>query len=149
MTVLGRTRLVAGVAAVVTVVGALGIRGVAGGDFGKYAGDALYTVLVHILVVFVSPGVRPRVAGAGAFAFSCGVELLQLTPVPAALSERSGVARLVLGSTFNAPDLLWYAVGAAAAGALHSLWVGRRPGRADRQGPRVLLDGARGRSPGP
>lgn len=57
-------------------------------------------------------------AGA-ALAFSWAVELLQLTGVPGVLSRHSTVARLVLGSTFNAPDLFWYAVGAGAAWAVH------------------------------
>jgi uncharacterized protein YfiM (DUF2279 family) len=41
--------------------------------------------------------------------------------VPAALSAHSALARLVLGTTFNAPDLFWYAVGAAVGYAIHSL----------------------------
>ncbi|MFF2521583.1 ribosomal maturation YjgA family protein [Streptomyces liangshanensis] len=125
------TRLVALVGAAVTVAAGLGVRAWGGGDFAKYAGDALYTVLVHALVVCVVPRVRPRVAAVGAFAFSCGVELLQLTPVPAGLAARSGLARLVLGSTFNAPDLLWYAVGAGAAAVLHSA-LARSAGRVRR-----------------
>lgn len=43
------------------------------------------------------------------------MEFAQLTDVPARLSADSTAARLVLGSTFNAPDLFWYAVGAAGA----------------------------------
>jgi hypothetical protein len=40
--------------------------------------------------------------------------------VPAAWSARSTLARLVLGSTFNTPDLFWYAVGITVAAAAHS-----------------------------
>jgi hypothetical protein len=91
------------------------------GEVAKYAGDALYTVLVHTLVVLIAPRVKPVVAAAVALAFSCAVELLQLTAIPAELSAHSLAARLVLGSTFHAPDLLWYAAGAAFAGLVHTL----------------------------
>lgn len=114
-----RVRGVAAGAALLTVAAGLGVRTVADGAVAKYAGDALCTVLVCALVALCAPRARPlAVAGAG-LGISWAVELLQLTGVPAALSERSAVARLVLGSTFNAPDLLWYAVGAAAAWAVH------------------------------
>ncbi|MFJ2649819.1 DUF2809 domain-containing protein [Streptomyces sp. NPDC087420] len=125
-----RTRLTALACAVSTVAAGLGIRAWADGDLAKYAGDALYTALVHTLVVCAVPRVRPRTVAVGAFVFSCAVELLQLTPVPAGLAARSGLARLVLGSTFNAPDLLWYAVGAGAAAVLHSV-----PARSARSAP--------------
>nr|WSW67570.1 DUF2809 domain-containing protein [Streptomyces sp. NBC_00995] len=112
-----RARGVAAGAAVLTVAAGLGVRTVADGAVAKYAGDALYTVLVCALVALCAPRARPlAVAGAG-LGISWAVELLQLTGVPAELSERSTAARLVLGSTFNPPDLLWYAVGAAAAWA--------------------------------
>ncbi|MGW1815818.1 ribosomal maturation YjgA family protein [Streptomyces sp. NPDC002125] len=106
-------------AAVVTVAAGLGVRAAAGGEAAKYAGDALYTVLIHTLVVLLAPRVRPPAAAGVALAVSWVVELLQLTGVPADLARRSMVARLVLGSTFNAPDLLWYAGGAALAWAVH------------------------------
>ncbi|MFJ8858509.1 DUF2809 domain-containing protein [Streptomyces sp. NPDC102451] len=111
-------------AALVTVAAGLGVRAtaggdVAGGDVAKYAGDALYTVLIHTLVVFLAPRVRPLTAAGAALAFSWAVELAQLTGVPADLARHSTVARLVLGSTFNAPDLLRYAAGAALAWAAH------------------------------
>ncbi|MET9482405.1 DUF2809 domain-containing protein [Streptomyces sp. NPDC006638] len=128
-----RTRPAALACAAATVAAGLGVRAWADGDLAKYAGDALYTVLVHALVVCAVPRVRPRTAAVGAFVFSCAVELLQLTPVPAGLAARSGLARLVLGSTFNAPDLLWYAVGAGAAAVLHSVSArSARSGRSTR-----------------
>lgn len=109
-----RIRLAAAAAAVLTVAAGLGLRAVTAGSTGKYGGDALYTVLLVTLVVLVAPRVTPLTAAASALAVSWGIEFLQLSEVPAELSQRSAVARLVLGSTFNAPDLLWYAVGAAA-----------------------------------
>ncbi|WP_308376419.1 DUF2809 domain-containing protein [Streptomyces sp. ISL-99] len=112
MSDLRRTRILAAVAACLTLCAGLGVRGAVDGDVAKYAGDALYTVLLCTLVVLLAPATRPRVAGGIALLASWAVECAQLTGVPAELAERSVVARLVLGSTFNAPDLLWYAVGA-------------------------------------
>ncbi|MEU0127706.1 DUF2809 domain-containing protein [Streptomyces sp. NPDC006289] len=120
-------RAVAAAAALATVAAGLGVRSVAGGDLAKCAGDALYTVLVHAVVVLLAPRVRPAGAAGAALVFSWAVELAQLTGVPAELSRRSAVARLVLGSTFNAPDLLWYAVGAASAWAVHTRLASWRP----------------------
>ncbi|MEU3185341.1 DUF2809 domain-containing protein [Streptomyces sp. NPDC006923] len=122
-----RTRLAACAAASAVLVAGLVIRAVATGDVAKYAGDALYTVLVQALVVLLAPRVRPLVAASVALAFSYAVELLQLTGVPAELAARSLAARLVLGSTFNAPDLLWYAVGAGCAGLVHRALTFRGP----------------------
>ncbi|WP_250288005.1 DUF2809 domain-containing protein [Streptomyces atroolivaceus] len=119
-------RATAVAAALVTVAAGLGVRSTAGGDGAKYAGDALYTVLIHTLVVLLVPRVRPLPAAGVALAVSWAVELAQLTGVPAGLARQSAVARLVLGSTFNAPDLFWYAVGAALAWAVHSLLTGGR-----------------------
>ncbi|RPK93471.1 MULTISPECIES: DUF2809 domain-containing protein [Streptomyces] len=115
-----RIRAVAAVAAVVTVASGLAVRAGADGAFAKYAGSALYTVLLCTLVAFCAPRARPVVVASTALAVSWAVEFAQLTGVPAELSAHSTVARLVLGSTFNAPDLLWYAVGAAAAWAVHA-----------------------------
>ncbi|WP_329063663.1 ribosomal maturation YjgA family protein [Streptomyces sp. NBC_01429] len=138
------TRLVAAVAALLTVGAGLGIRAAGSGDVAKFGGDALYTVLVYTLVVLARPRLRPLAAATGALAFSWAVELFQLTGVPAEWAGRSVVARLVLGSTFNVPDLLWYAVGAGACWAIHtSLPRSAAPPVAAR--PRATG----GRSPGP
>ncbi|WP_406409924.1 DUF2809 domain-containing protein [Streptomyces halstedii] len=119
-------RAAAAAAAVLTVAAGLGVRAVSGGGVAKYAGDALYTVLIHTLVVLLVPRVRPLTAAGTALAVSWAVELVQLTDLPAELSRHSTAARLVLGSTFNAPDLFWYAVGAALAWAVHTRLTARR-----------------------
>ncbi|MEU1700427.1 DUF2809 domain-containing protein [Streptomyces sp. S-9] len=125
----GRIRLLAAVAAVVTVGAGLGLRTVAAGDVAKYGGDALYTLLILTLVVLAAPRMAPARAAGTALAVSWAVELLQLTGLPAELSARSTAARLVLGSTFNAPDLFWYAVGAAAGWLVLRVSARRRPAR--------------------
>ncbi|WP_443046096.1 ribosomal maturation YjgA family protein [Streptomyces sp. NBC_00335] len=115
-----RTRLAAAAAVVVTVGAGLGLRAVAAGSLAKYGGDALYTVLIFALIVLALPRVTALRAAAGALAVSWTVEFLQLSGVPAELSRHSTVARLVLGSTFNPPDLFWYAVGAAVGWLAHT-----------------------------
>ncbi|MEU8762558.1 DUF2809 domain-containing protein [Streptomyces sp. NPDC048659] len=132
---LGRTRILAGAAALVAVGAGLGVRALGGGDVGKYAGDALYTVLVVALVVLVVPRVRPVVAAGVGLGFSWGVEFFQLTGGPAAMAAHSGLARLVFGTTFNAPDLFWYAVGAVAG------WAGHRAVRAKGRGQSLATTG--------
>ncbi|MFF8974294.1 DUF2809 domain-containing protein [Streptomyces sp. NPDC014995] len=123
-----RTRLAAAGVAVVTVSAGLGLRAVAAGSVAKYGGDVLYTVLLLTLVVLVAPRVTPLTAAGTAVAVSWAVEFLQLSEVPAELSQRSVVARLVLGSTFNPPDLFWYAVGGAAGWLVHTA-MGSFPSR--------------------
>ncbi|WP_228989707.1 DUF2809 domain-containing protein [Streptomyces sp. DH8] len=120
-----RVRAVAAAGAVATVAAGLAVRAGTDGAFAKYAGSALYTVLLCALAVLCAPRARPVVAASAALALSWTVEFAQLTGVPAELSAHSTAARLVLGSTFNAPDLFWYAVGAAAAWSVHA--GARRP----------------------
>lgn len=108
----------------------LSVRGLAAGDVAKYAGDGLYALLVFWLVVAVTPRRRGGVVGLVAFGICVAVELFQLTGVPAALGEVSGLARLVLGTTFNAPDLPWYAAGAASGWVLHGFAARLANGRA-------------------
>ncbi|MFC9585592.1 DUF2809 domain-containing protein [Streptomyces yangpuensis] len=122
----GRIRLVAAGAAAVTVGLGLGLRAVAAGSVAEYGGDALYTVLLVALVVLVAPRWTPLRAAGTALAASWAVELLQLSSLPAELSRHSVAARLVLGSTFNPPDLFWYVVGAAGGWLLHTAMVAER-----------------------
>ncbi|PVU82842.1 DUF2809 domain-containing protein [Cellulomonas sp. WB94] len=91
----------------------------------KPAGDACYAVLVAVLVALVRPTARTWVVAAVAWAVCAVIELAQLTGVPAHLTEAWWPARLVLGTTFHAPDLIWYAVGVALA-ASADVWIGRR-----------------------
>ncbi|MEU2393383.1 DUF2809 domain-containing protein [Streptomyces sp. NPDC007369] len=122
-----RTRLAAAGAAALTVGLGLGLRALATGSVAKYGGDGLYTILLLALVVLAAPRVTPLKAAGSALALSCLVEFLQLSPVPAELSRHSTLARLVLGSTFNLPDLFWYSVGAATGWLVHTAVATRRP----------------------
>jgi hypothetical protein len=108
-------------AAAVILLAGLAVRSQTGGALAKYAGVALYGALVYALVVCLWPRAQPGLAGAVALVLCWAIELAQLTPGPAALSARSTLARLVLGSTFNPPDLAWYAVGIAVPLGVHAL----------------------------
>ncbi len=104
-------------------------------------GDALYAVLVYVLVIGVVPAVSSRVAAAVAFAVCAALELLQLTGLSATVVEQVPAARYVLGTTFNAPDLLAYAAGVLLAAGVDAL-VRRSAGR------RAPSPSVSGRTPG-
>ncbi|RKE16950.1 DUF2809 domain-containing protein [Streptomyces sp. TLI_171] len=99
-------------------------------------GGALYTALLHTLLMAAAPRLGPWTAGGAALAASWAVELFQLTGVPADLGAHSRLARLVLGTTFDLSDLPAYLLGAAAVVAV-------------RLALRALVDGASRRGTGP
>ncbi|GIG57450.1 hypothetical protein Lfu02_18220 [Longispora fulva] len=113
---------------------ALAIRAVDDGALRQYSGTALYASIVYAAVLFCRPGMAPVPAGAVAVVFCWLVEFLQLTHIPAELSQRSLLARLVLGVQFDPVDVAWYPVGVVPLVALHRLVrarAGRASGRAD------------------
>jgi hypothetical protein len=112
--------LAAAVAAAIVVAGLL-VRAQTSGFFAKYAGVALYAALIYAIVVFLAPRAAPVVAGAIALGVCWAIEFAQLTPLPAALSSRSVLARLILGATFSPADLIGYAVGIAVMLGLHGV----------------------------
>ncbi|MBI9113623.1 DUF2809 domain-containing protein [Sanguibacter suaedae] len=121
--------------AVATVVLGLAARTLLDGPVSAFLGDALYAVLVYVLVAFVGPRARPVVVAAVAWALCAAVEVAQLVGLSAAVVDAWEPARWVLGTTFHAPDLIVYAVGAATAGTADAAllrWRARRgPGAAD------------------
>ena len=103
------------------------------GAAAGFAADALYTVMVYCVLGLILPRLGRVPLLLWAFGLSAAVELFQLTGVPAHLSTVSPAFRLLLGTTFNAPDLIAYAAGAAAAWALDTaLSAGTRTWRASR-----------------
>ncbi|WP_235437709.1 DUF2809 domain-containing protein [Kitasatospora griseola] len=107
------------VAAVAVLGSGLVVPGLLPAAAGALLGGALYTALLHTLLMAAAPRLRPWTAGAAALAASWAVELFQLTGVPESLAVRSRLARLALGTTFDASDLLGYTLGALAAVAAH------------------------------
>jgi hypothetical protein len=95
-----------------------------------YAGDALWTVMVYLCLVFALPRLSVRHAAASALGLSVLVELSQLVHTPwldALRAHRLGA--LVLGRGFLASDLVCYAVGAGLAAGADLLCARRRPPR--------------------
>lgn len=79
------------------------------------AGDALYACAIYAGLVLVAAQARPILLAAIALTWCVGVELLQLTGIPLALGTAFPPLGLVLGSGFDARDLVVYAVAVAAA----------------------------------
>jgi hypothetical protein len=132
-----RRRSVLAAAALVTVLAGVGARTALAGTVADVAGSVLYAVLVWLLVAVLVPRARTLLVTVAAWAACAGVELAQLTGVPARAVEVWDPARWVLGTTFHAPDLIAYAVGAVLVGGLDGVLRRRgTPGAAQRE--RVL-----------
>ncbi|MFD6093692.1 DUF2809 domain-containing protein [Oerskovia sp. NPDC060338] len=101
---------------------------------GDVVGDLLYAVAVYVALVLVAPRLRPWVAGAVALAWCWLVEALQATPAVGAVLDVVPAAAWVLGSTFNARDLLLYLLGVLLAVGL-DLVVDARAGVTSRSRP--------------
>ncbi|WP_223628529.1 DUF2809 domain-containing protein [Microbacterium sp. EST19A] len=129
-----RRRVAVAVLAAVTVgLGLLFHRSV-GGTIGDIAGDALYAVLIYLLVVLVAPGAPRPVVAVIAFAVCTGVELLQLTALPREWAAVFPPIEIVLGSGFDPRDIVVYAAAVAAASvvdiAVTRVFVGTASGNA-------------------
>ncbi|MDQ1083596.1 MULTISPECIES: DUF2809 domain-containing protein [Microbacterium] len=112
-------RPAAAAALVVVVAAGLAVaRGLASSPVTDIAGDALYAVAAYTGLVLLLPR-APRFALALAAAGWCvAVELLQLTGLPAALAERVPLVALLLGTGFDARDLVVYVFAVVAAAVL-------------------------------
>ncbi|WP_136707254.1 DUF2809 domain-containing protein [Agromyces sp. H66] len=89
------------------------------------AGDALYTAAVYLAVVLVLPRLRPLAVGAVTAAWCVAVELFQLTGIPLALGAAFPPSMLVLGTVFDARDLLVYVIAAAVICGADVAWENR------------------------
>lgn len=120
-----RRRLVALAALVVVVAAGLFVAKVLPSSATTdIAGDALYAVAVYTGLVLLLPRVRRVILAVAATGWCVFVELLQLSGLPVALAERVPPIALVLGTGFDARDLVVYAsavlVAAAADAAVSS-----------------------------
>lgn len=73
------------------------------------AGDALYAAAAYAVIVLIIPRWNPFVVGSAALAWCVGVEVFQLTGIPALLGTSFPPAMLVLGTVFDPRDLVVYA----------------------------------------
>jgi len=129
----GMRRIVLALAAAATVVAGLAVHALAPLTFaGDFSADALYAVLISLLVALVLPRSPSWVPAIVAAAWCAGVEALQLTGLP----EQWGLAwrplMLVFGTVYSWWDLLAYAVGIAAVFVADSLIRMARPRAAGR-----------------
>jgi hypothetical protein len=123
---MGRRRATLSVTAAAVIVCGLLVHAFAPDGFlSDAAGDALYAVLIHLLVAFAAPGLRPCKAGAIALAWCTAVELFQLTGLPELWGSAFRPLMLVFGTVFSPWDLLFYAVGVAVAAAIDSVVTAR------------------------
>ena len=116
-----RSRLALAAAATVAagLLVRVGLRGVPGAAaWTDPLGDALYAVLVFLLLAWIAPRARTLPLTAAAFGVCAAIELFQLTGIPAALGRAFPPARLVLGTGFLWSDLLLYLAGVLAAAAV-------------------------------
>ncbi|MEV1130759.1 DUF2809 domain-containing protein [Agromyces sp. NPDC049794] len=81
------------------------------------AGDALYAAAVYLAVVIVAPRLQPLAVGAISAAWCIAVELFQLTGIPLVLGDAFPPSMLVLGTVFDARDLVVYVAAAIAIAA--------------------------------
>lgn len=101
--------------------------------YDKYLGDALYAVMVYLVLGWIRPRISPYRLAPAALLVNVAIELFQLTGVALELSRSpSAVLRLVsivLGTTFAWLDLVAYGVGIGCV----FLWdlALRRSARAD------------------
>ena len=121
----GRRRAGAIAAAFVTLGAGLAARAFLDGAPAKILGVALWATLVYWLVAFCAPTWRVAQVALSTLAISWTVELAQLTPVPAALSARHVLLRMIFGTTFSAWDLPMYVGGVALGAVVHRLARGR------------------------
>ncbi|WP_232531718.1 ribosomal maturation YjgA family protein [Microbacterium halophytorum] len=109
-------RIILAIAVVTTVAAGLTVHALLPLSFGgDFAADALYAVLIYLLVAFVAPRWPARASGVAAFAWCAAVEAFQLTGLPEAWGLAWRPLMLVFGTVFSWWDLVAYAVGVAAA----------------------------------
>jgi hypothetical protein len=112
---------------VVTIAIGLAVHWWMPGATGDFLADALYAVLIYLIVSFVVPRAPVLIPFAVAFGFCLALELFQLTDIPLAIGEVFSPARLVLGTTFVGRDIVAYGVGTVIVACLD--WTARRVAR--------------------
>ncbi|NKY23921.1 DUF2809 domain-containing protein [Cellulomonas denverensis] len=82
------------------------------------AGGALYAAMAVLIARLVLPAASPWMQAVLGLGWCWLVEFAQLTDVPTTVVDAFPPARFVLGTTFNAADLVAYAVGAVGCAAV-------------------------------
>jgi hypothetical protein len=123
-----RRRLIALAALVVVVAAGLIVAKILPSSAATdIAGDALYAVAAYTGLVLILPRARRVVLAIAATGWCVLVELLQLSGLPVALAERIPPIALVLGTGFDARDLIVYASSVLVATAADAAVGSRMP----------------------
>ena len=115
-----RRRLSLAAAAGMILVTGLVVHFVTVGVVGDFVADALYAVMVYLMLSFILVRRPSWQVAIVAIVVCVGIELFQLTGVPADLARAFPPARLVLGTTFTPVDLVAYVFGVVAAAAVNT-----------------------------
>lgn len=95
--------------------------------FVKYGGDALWALLVFYAFGFLLRQSTTLQLSFISITFAWAIEFSQLYHAPWIDSIRAmRIGHLVLGSTFNPPDLMAYAVGIAIGAVAEAGWLKSR-----------------------
>jgi hypothetical protein len=84
------------------------------------AGDVLYAAAAYLAVALIAPSLPVLAIGGIAAAWCVAVELFQLTGLPLQWGARFPPVMLLLGTVFDARDLVVYVVTAAVLTAVHA-----------------------------
>ncbi|MCU0749589.1 MAG: DUF2809 domain-containing protein [Akkermansiaceae bacterium] len=96
----------------------------------KYGGDALWAMVVYLGLGWLFRNARAVPLAITALAISWAVEFFQIYRAPWIDAIRSTLpGRLVLGTTFNAPDLAAYAVGILLVAAIEHICRSKQSGK--------------------
>lgn len=117
------------VTAVLVVAAGLVTHFVGSGPVADLAGDALYAVMVYLVIAIAFPRAAVWIVGAIALVLCMLIECFQLTGLPELWAEGFWPVRLVLGLGFDVRDLAAYAVGAGAAALVDVALTRRRRAR--------------------
>jgi hypothetical protein len=90
------------------------------------AGDALYAAAAYLAVALIAPSLPVLAVGGIAAAWCVGVELFQLTGLPLEWGARFAPVMLVLGTVFDARDIVVYLLTIVVLTAVHALVRHRR-----------------------
>jgi hypothetical protein len=127
-----RTRRIVAAVLLVVVIGAgLLVHGVLPDTAATdITGDVLYAVAAYLGVVLIAPRLPALAVGAIAAGWCVSVELFQHTGLPLAWGAQFPPVTLLLGTVFDARDLVVYVVAIAVITAID---LGRRAGRRARR----------------
>lgn len=105
-------------AAAFVIAAGLVVHFLGSGPLADSAGDALYAVMVYLVVGVALPRTGVVFVAMIAAGICAVIEVFQLTGLPAAWAQSFWPVRLVLGVRFDPRDLIFYALGACAAASL-------------------------------